>query len=475
MKKICSTILLIATLFTLFPYVKTEVKAEDPSEKVIFVDAKGTGDGSSPDKPLNSLTNAFNQLAATGGRIVLVGSVIMQGSGFVGPAHTKKITVTQNYGDIDYRSKGSLDTGGSSKRFIINGPVAFENLRITTSNKAAFLLIAHNNPITIDEGVTCEGFDYNVIGTAATILGGLQGGVTPRRDAGLNSNIVIKSGKFTVVGINRNVESDTNGTAKIEIYGGEVHKLYGGCVNGGSGKSTDITIYGGKISATVAAEYGVSESIKLTINGGDFTGCPAITGSCKSSEATLSDKVVDNVMHLLSGFKQIKTSQGVVTQKVAEDVFGSGSFTGSNGTTVPYRIYFPDNYDKNAQKTYPVFFYFHGNGARGTDNTQQLGKNHAIVTRVLNSGEDCIIVAPQCPASSAWILNANYPGGTGFDPEKKPESPYLCTAIELYNKILKEEKVDISRIYIGGGSNGAAACWSLISRNPNTVAAIPTL
>lgn len=36
---------------------------------------------------------------------------------------------------------------------------------------------------------------------------------------------------------------------------------------------------------------------------------------------------------------------------------------------------------------------------------------------------------------------------------------------------MAEEKVDESRLYLSGGSNGAAACWSIISKNPRSVAA----
>jgi hypothetical protein len=90
---------------------------------------------------------------------------------------------------------------------------------------------------------------------------------------------------------------------------------------------------------------------------------------------------------------------------------------------------------------------------------------------MLNSGTDMVIIAPQAPKESAWILGGTYPGGTGHDPAKDPSSKYLSAAIELVNKIMDDPRIDRDRLYISGGSNGAGACWSFISRNPRSVAA----
>ena len=394
---------------------------------------------------------------------------------FVEPIHTGKITVTQNTNDIDYRSEGSLYTGGVGRRYVLNGPTMFENITFTTKNKAGFLFIAQYNPITMGEGISSDGFDCTLVVSAITLLGGLQGGVTPLRDAGKESRIVVKIVTYLIAGMNRQMGGAIDGTANIEISGGEVVKLYAGPINqidGKQGKAANIIINGGRFIDTINCGYGISDSVKVIINGGDFSACTAITGSAQDSEITVSEKVENMVVPLLSGFKIINTSKGKQTQLIPEEVFTSSSYIGANGSTLPYRIYFPDGYDKNASKTYPVFFYFHGNCLRVTDNKLQLGSNHALIPKVLNSGTDFIIVAPQCPKTSAWILDANYPGGKGFDPKADPESPYLYAAIELLNKIIEEEKIDKSRIYIGGASNGGAACWSLISRSPNTVAGL---
>ncbi|MBQ7246942.1 MAG: InlB B-repeat-containing protein [Lachnospiraceae bacterium] len=160
----------------------------------------------------------------------------------------------------------------------------------------------------------------------------------------------------------------------------------------------------------------------------------------------------------------------IPVQKAAADVFASGSFTDSAGTTLPYRYYYPEGYDPDGDTLYPVLFYFHGNGTRGSDNVSQIsGATHTLVNRVLNYSEKAVIVAAQCPASpNAWILPDTYPGSEGFD--RSTISPYLNAVLELYNSFLENAKIDKTRIYIAGLSNGGGACWSVIARSPQTVA-----
>lgn len=474
MKKILSVILTVLTVLPMSLIGAGTVSAETPkpSSTVVYVKDGGNGDGKSAASPLGNLSEAYNALGDAGGRIVICGKLTLTGA-FQEPVHEGLVIVTQNWDDLDYRPEGSLYTGGASRRYILNGPTQFENIRFTTTNKQGLFFICNNNYVTMDQGIIAEGFDCSLIANAVTVLGGRQNGLAPLKDRGYDSHITVKSGTFLIAGMNRQMTTtDNTGTAYIDIYGGEIKTLYGGSVNGGTTAGANINIYGGKFTGKVDCGYGVVKNLTVNLNNGDFSACTSVTGSTSAeSKITIAKSVEDSVMSKVSLFKTIETSEGVKTTLIPEEVFGAGSFTASNGKTLPYRVYFPAGYDKSADKEYPVFFYFHGNGSRGTDNKLQLGNNHAVVSKVLNSGTDCIIVAPQCPSSpNAWILDNGYPGGKGFDPEKKATSPHLEAAIELCNKFLAEEKIDKTRIYVSGGSNGAAACWSLISRSPYTVA-----
>ena len=444
--------------------------AEAAGEKVVFLRKGGTGNGSSADSPVGTLDKAYSLLGDAGGRIVLCGGYTMTGA-FEEPVHNGVVTVTQNYNDIDYRDSGSLYTGGAGRRYILNGPTVFENIKFTTQNKGGLYFICQYNRIEFAEGVVCEGFDGSLVANAVTLLGGEQIGLDPKKKNSTGSHIVVKSGSdILIAGLCRQMKENNNRSAKIEIYGGQITTLYGGNINGGKGRSAEIVINGGKFTGKVACEYGLSDSVKVSINAGDFSSCKTITGTAINSEVTVAENVESTVTPLLSGFKTISTASGVVVNKVPEEVFGADTFTSSDGTSLPYRYYYPEGYDEANADKYPIFVYFHGNGSRGTDNKTQLGATHALVNKVLNYGIDCVIVAPQAPKTSAWILDSEYPGGTGFDNTKAPKSKYLSAAIELINTFLADEKIDRSRLYIGGGSNGAAACWSIIARNPRSVA-----
>ncbi len=449
------------------------LQTDAATEKVVFVRDGGTGDGTTVDKPFGKLEDAYAALGDEGGRVVICGTYTMTGH-FQEPVHTGTVTVTQNYNDIDYKEGNALLLGNASRRYILNGPTTFENIHFKTTSTASLrglLVIAQWNRVELGEGISCTGFEGNVVNSAVTLLGGEQLGLSPLKLHDNGSHIVVKSGNdILVAGLCRQMTSDNNRSSKIEIYGGEIQTLYSGNINGGKGVSSEIKIDGGKFTGKLACEYGLSDKVTVNVNGGDFSECTSITGTAINSEIIIAESVEKQISSLVSGFKTVTTSEGSVVYKIPEEVFGTGSFTSSDGTVLPYRIYYPEGYEASSEK-YPIFVYFHGNGSRGTDNKAQLGATHAIVSKVLNSGTDFVIIAPQAPTSSAWILNAEYPGGTGFDNTKNPQSPYLCAAIELINKTLEDKKIDSDRLYLGGGSNGAAACWSIISRNPRSVAA----
>ncbi len=465
---------LLSVLLTLALTAALPPAAAGAAQKnIVYVRDGGTGDGSSAASPLSSLLTAYQKLGDAGGEIAVCGDLTLPAP-FQEPRHEGTVTITQIEDDVDYRGTGALrvDPAGTFKRYILGGPTVFENVRFATQNKAGLIVIAEYNPVTIGEGVICEGFDYSLIANAFTVLGGHQNGLPASLIAGNTARVTIKGGQVLLVGLDRQYNANHDRCAEIGIYGGTVEKFYAGNVNGGTGKNATVKVYGGTVKGAFDCAYGLSGDTTLEVSGGDFSGCTNINGATpETSTAILSEGTEAAVKPLLTGFRNIKTASGLSHQYIPDEVFGAAVFTDSRGTTLPYRYYFPEGYDKNADKTYPVLFYFHGNGSRGDDNKSQLNPTHAIVSLVLNSEYDCIIVAPQCPKSDAWIKDANYPGGTGFDPMKTPESAHLAAATELFNKLLREEKIDPARIYLSGGSNGAAACWSTIAHSPKTAAA----
>ena len=166
----------------------------------------------------------------------------------------------------------------------------------------------------------------------------------------------------------------------------------------------------------------------------------------------------------------------IIDYKTVEKFFNDSKnsvtavFKSSTGTSLPYRMYVPADYDPT--KSYPLVLSFHGAGERGTDNTH-IFRGGSIMQRLLHPNErkehPCIILAPQCNPSSQWVLSPWDPGT--YDHSKIQKSPYMAAAEELLEQVLENYSVDQSRLYVSGISMGGFGTWDIISRNPDKFAA----
>ena len=438
--------------------------------------------------PLGDLTAAYNALGADGGEIVIVGKYTLDAN-FTEPAHTGVVTLTQEVGSTSYRTADGSGLIGGGKRFILSGPTTFRNFTLRSTGGEFMLLVARFHPIVFDTGIECLGFgDFSYVHKGVAILGGAQYGADGVATDDLDTHITVKSGEVVLVGFSRQVKKAYTGMAHIDISGGKVHNIYFGAVNGGSGGDADLNITGGTFVgnwfATSAASV-VNGNCTVKITGGNFEGFGtadfAVTGSGHTSTvdiSALSADVIASLTPKFSNYTTLVTDSSSLTTKVANEVFLSGSFTDSKGTTIPYRYYLPEGYATSG-KTYPVFLYLHGNGSRGSDNKTQLTTNGAALnTAVLNSDYACIMIAPQCPAHPAeWIDRNAYPGSDAFAADladgKLETRNYLNAAMELLNSFITNEAIpaDTSRIYVTGSSNGGGAAWAMAALHPHVFAA----
>lgn len=160
---------------------------------------------------------------------------------------------------------------------------------------------------------------------------------------------------------------------------------------------------------------------------------------------------------------------------VSQDLSGfeKRTYTSSSGQELPYRILYPENYTKN--KKYPLILFLHGAGERGTDNEKQLTHGSKLFTDSTNrKAYPAIVIFPQCPEEGYWgnaDVNRNTsPFTIQFD-YKKPATPALLAAIELLKKIITNEGVDKSRVYITGLSMGGMGTFEAVYRYPDLFAA----
>ncbi|HRZ30737.1 MAG TPA: prolyl oligopeptidase family serine peptidase, partial [Flavobacterium sp.] len=97
----------------------------------------------------------------------------------------------------------------------------------------------------------------------------------------------------------------------------------------------------------------------------------------------------------------------------------------------------------------PLIIFLHGSGEKGTD-LEKL-KIHGPLKYAKTHELDAYILAPQCPENKYW----------------ESEELYL-----LIQKVLAENKIDKSRIYLTGLSMGAWGSWNLAFAHPELFAAL---
>jgi predicted peptidase len=121
--------------------------------------------------------------------------------------------------------------------------------------------------------------------------------------------------------------------------------------------------------------------------------------------------------------------------------------------SLKYHIYYPVNY-YNSDTTFPLVLFLHGAGERGND--LNLVEKHGI-PKMINNGNKFpfITIAPQCPAFQYWS-----------------EPLYVKTLILLVEEIIKNNKVDIERIYATGLSMGGYGTLAIAKERPDLFSAI---
>jgi predicted peptidase len=127
-----------------------------------------------------------------------------------------------------------------------------------------------------------------------------------------------------------------------------------------------------------------------------------------------------------------------VTLKVREDVRYS------------YLLYLPRGYSRKASDGFPLVFFLHGAGERGS-NLKQVTV-HGI-PKHLEEGEEFpfVVVAPQCPKGRIW-------------------DPHVLEA--LLDRILADCNIDENRVYVTGLSMGGLGTWMLAHLCPDRLAAV---
>lgn len=126
-------------------------------------------------------------------------------------------------------------------------------------------------------------------------------------------------------------------------------------------------------------------------------------------------------------------------------------FKGTAAVEASYRylLSLPDGYEADKEKKWPLLIFLHGAGERGSD--LEMLKKHGP-PKLIESGKkfEAIVASPQCLPEEIWVSHG---------------------IKALADHLVKEHRVDTSRIYITGLSMGGFGTWETIMDYPNCFAA----
>jgi predicted peptidase len=124
-------------------------------------------------------------------------------------------------------------------------------------------------------------------------------------------------------------------------------------------------------------------------------------------------------------------------------------------TQLPGRLFVPANYDP--ARSYPLVTFLHGFGARGTNNTSQVGVDiDGLLAECKRRG--AFLYAPQS-ADGIWTGS---PGAASIEQFRMQQM--LALARQTYN-------VEAERLYLTGYSAGGGGAWDTLARYDNQFAA----
>ena len=128
------------------------------------------------------------------------------------------------------------------------------------------------------------------------------------------------------------------------------------------------------------------------------------------------------------------------------------SLTTSDGATVGYLLYLPDNYDVRQQL--PLMLFLHG---RGESNGPLSLVAKWGPPRMAARGDNLpyVIVSPQCPRDDNWASPVQQ-----------------ARLIELLDHATEQWKIDTERIYLTGLSMGGFGSWRLAAGHADRFAAV---
>ena len=158
------------------------------------------------------------------------------------------------------------------------------------------------------------------------------------------------------------------------------------------------------------------------------------------------------------------------SQQKEIDKYSSAVWNSPGGGSINYVYRYPDKLKKD--KKYPLLFFLHGSGGRGSDNQGQLLDANSIgafKSQRLFSKHNSYVLAGQVPEDERWV-DVDW---ASKDHQMPKISNSMKKTFEALDTFINDDKnqVDIDRIYIMGLSMGGYGTWDAIQRRPDFFAA----
>ncbi|ACU02314.1 phospholipase/Carboxylesterase [Pedobacter heparinus DSM 2366] len=135
--------------------------------------------------------------------------------------------------------------------------------------------------------------------------------------------------------------------------------------------------------------------------------------------------------------------------------------------SLPYRLLYPLNYNKN--KKYPIVVFLHGSGQRGNNNEAQLtGVPKRLTDSAGRVKYACFILAPQCSKKDVWVKFPNFPASLETTKLATPATKSVLAKLDL---LIKNLPIDPKRVYVTGYSMGGEGAFDFLARRPGLFAA----
>ncbi len=129
----------------------------------------------------------------------------------------------------------------------------------------------------------------------------------------------------------------------------------------------------------------------------------------------------------------------------------SGSERVEVAETLNYYLYYPPAYWEDPQGEFPLLLFLHGGGESGAS-LELIQENGPPKLLVEGTEFPFLILAPQNPHKKQWWN--------------------VRAVMQLLDRIVSENRVDLNRLYLTGLSRGGNACWEIAAQFPDTFAAM---